>query len=100
MKICRDGKEYELTFSEMIQANEEYKLDCMIEDVKEQYETILEEDKAYYVEIEEEESDWTGNIEIDCYVYLFDDEGKQLHVDTWYTLEVGFAMYVTVLPLV
>ena len=38
MKIYRDGKEYELTFSEMIQANEEYKLDCMIEDVKEQYE--------------------------------------------------------------
>ena len=34
MKIYRDGKEYELTFSEMIQANEEYKLDCMIEDVK------------------------------------------------------------------
>lgn len=34
MKICRDGKEIELTFSEMIQANEEYKLDCMIEDVK------------------------------------------------------------------
>lgn len=38
MKIYRDGKEYELTFSEMIQANEEYKLDCMIEDVKNQYE--------------------------------------------------------------
>ena len=34
MKICRDGKEIELTFSEMIQAHEEYKLDCMIEDVK------------------------------------------------------------------
>lgn len=34
MKIYRDGKEYELTFREMIQANEEYKLDCMIEDVK------------------------------------------------------------------
>ena len=34
MKIYRDGKEIELTFSEMIQANEEYKLDCMIEDVK------------------------------------------------------------------
>jgi hypothetical protein len=37
MKIYRDGKEFELTFSEMIQANEEYKLDCMIEDVKSQY---------------------------------------------------------------
>ena len=38
MKIFRDGKEYELTFSEMIQANEEYKFDCMVEDVKSQYE--------------------------------------------------------------
>ena len=34
MKIYRDGKEYELTFSEMIQAHEEYKLDCMIADVQ------------------------------------------------------------------
>ena len=34
MKIYRDGKEYELTFSEMVQANEEYKLDCMVEDVR------------------------------------------------------------------
>lgn len=34
MKIYRDGKEYELTFNEMIRANEEYKLDCMIQDVK------------------------------------------------------------------
>lgn len=38
MKIYRDGREYELTFSEMIQANDEYKLDCMIADVKSQYE--------------------------------------------------------------
>lgn len=34
MKIYRDGKEYEPTFSEMIQASEEYKLDCMITDVQ------------------------------------------------------------------
>lgn len=34
MKIYRDGKEFELTFSEMIQAHEEYEFDCMIEDVK------------------------------------------------------------------
>ena len=38
MKIIRDGKEYELTFSEMIQAHEEYELDCMVEDVRGQYE--------------------------------------------------------------
>lgn len=38
MKIFRDGKEYELTFSEMIQAHEEWELDCMVSDVK----TLLE----------------------------------------------------------
>lgn len=38
MKIYRDGKEFELTFSELMQAHEEYKLDCMIEDVKYVYE--------------------------------------------------------------
>lgn len=38
MKIYRDGKEYELTFSELMSAHEEYELDCMIEDVKNQYE--------------------------------------------------------------
>jgi hypothetical protein len=34
MKIYRDGKEFELTFSEMIRAHEEYEFDCMIADVK------------------------------------------------------------------
>ena len=50
MKIIRDGKEFELTFSEMIQANEEYKLDCMIEDVKNQY-----EQGEYNIELSEEQ---------------------------------------------
>lgn len=38
MKIIRDGKEIELTFMELMSAHEEYELDCMIEDVKNQYE--------------------------------------------------------------
>lgn len=38
MKIYRDGKEIELTFSEMIRAHEEYEFDCMIADVKNKYE--------------------------------------------------------------
>jgi hypothetical protein len=38
MKIYRDGKEFELTFSEMIQVSDEYKLECMIEDVRGAYE--------------------------------------------------------------
>lgn len=50
MKIYRDGKEYELTFSEMIQANEEYRLDCMIEDVRSKY-----EEGDYDVELSEEQ---------------------------------------------
>ena len=37
MKIFRDGKEFELTFSEMIQAHEEYEFDCMVEDVRGKY---------------------------------------------------------------
>ena len=50
MKIYRDGKEYELTFSEMIKANEEYKLDCMIADVEGKY-----EEGSYDVELTEEQ---------------------------------------------
>lgn len=38
MKIIRNGKEFELTFSEIIQAHEEYEHHCAIEDV----ESILE----------------------------------------------------------
>ena len=49
---------------------------------KEPYGTILEEGKAYYIETEEEESGWTGDIEIDCYVYLFDDEGHGYRYET------------------
>lgn len=33
MKIYRDGKEYELTFIEMMNAYDEYRLDSMIEDI-------------------------------------------------------------------
>lgn len=46
MKIIRDGKEFELTFSELMQAHEEYELDCMIADVNEKY-----EDGEYDVEL-------------------------------------------------
>ena len=38
MKIIRDGKEFELTFSELMSAHEEYEFDCMITDV----ESVLE----------------------------------------------------------
>lgn len=41
---------------------------------KEPYGTILEENKAYYVEIEEP----------GCHVYLFDDEGNGYRYETIY----------------
>lgn len=34
MKIYRDGKEYELTFSEMMNTHEEYEFECMVNDVQ------------------------------------------------------------------
>lgn len=37
MKIFRNGEAFELTFTELIQAYEEYELDCAIEDVKDRY---------------------------------------------------------------
>lgn len=34
MKIFRNGEAFELTFTELIQAHEEYEFDCMIEDIE------------------------------------------------------------------
>ena len=34
MKIYRDGKEFELTFGELMSAHDEYELDCAIDDVR------------------------------------------------------------------
>lgn len=50
MKIFRNGEAFELTFSELIQAHEEYELDCMVEDVKNQY-----EQSEHDVELSEED---------------------------------------------
>ena len=43
---------------------------------KKSYGSVLEEGKAYFVEIKESASSWTGDTELNCYVYLFDDEGN------------------------
>ncbi len=50
MKIIRDGKEFELTFSELMRAHEEYELNGMIEDVKGIY-----EQGEYDVDLSEEQ---------------------------------------------
>ena len=46
---------------------------------KEPYGTILEENKAYYVEIEEDEDS-----PLNCHIYLFDDEGNGYRYETIY----------------
>lgn len=50
MKIIRDGKEFELTINEISQAYEEYRLDCMIDDVRGEY-----EQGEYDVDLSEEQ---------------------------------------------
>lgn len=90
MKIYRDGKEFELTFSEMIQANEEYELDCMIDDVKNQY-----AQGEYDIELTEEQIEEVAMFALnnlsknDSYFeaywmsvqYTLDDYIDNLHVD-------------------
>lgn len=49
---------------------------------KESYGTILEEGRAYFVEIEEDDYPW--GLELDCYIYLFDDEGNGYRYETLY----------------
>lgn len=39
MKIIRNGKEFELTSEEIRRANEEYELECIVEDVKSLHKT-------------------------------------------------------------
>lgn len=50
MKIIRDGKEFELTFQEIIQAHQEYEFGCMVEDIKDAY-----EQGEYEVELSEKQ---------------------------------------------
>lgn len=46
---------------------------------RESYGTILEEGRAYFVEIEEDEDS-----QLDCHIYLFDDEGNGYRYETIY----------------
>ena len=57
---------------------------------KKSYGTVLEEGKAYFVEIEEDGiSGWTGQTEINCHVYLFDDEGNGYRYETLFYSNTG-----------
>jgi hypothetical protein len=88
MKIFRDGKEFELTFSELMSAHEEYDLDCMIEDVKSKY-----EDEEQDVELSE---DQIREIAIDTLHNL----GKNDSYFESYWMSVGYTLndYINNLP--
>jgi hypothetical protein len=88
MKIYRDGKEYELTFSEMIQANEEYKLDCMIEDVKEQY-----ENGEYDVELTDEQIEEVASLALHNL-----GKNDSYFESYWMSVEYTLGDYINSLP--
>jgi hypothetical protein len=89
MKIIRDGKEYELTFSEMIRANEEYKLDCMIEDVKSQY-----EQGEYDVELSEEQIE-----EVAMFALGALSKNDSYYEAYWMSVEYTLDDYIDNLPI-
>ena len=89
MKIYRDGKEYELTFSEMIQANEEYEFDCMIADVKGQY-----EQGEYEVDLSEED---IGTVASFALHNLSKNDGY--YECYWMTVQYTLDNYIDSLPV-
>ena len=89
MKIYRDDKEYELTFSEMVQANEEYKLDCMIEDIKEQY-----ENGEYNVELTEEQFE-----EVARFALRTVSKNDSYYETYWMSVEYTLNDYIDNLPV-
>ena len=89
MKIYRDGKEFELTFSEMIQANEEYKFDCMIEDVKEQY-----ENGEYDVELTEKQFEEIASLALRAV-----SKNDSYYESYWMSVEYTLDDYIDNLPV-
>jgi hypothetical protein len=89
MKIFRDGKELELTFSELISAHEEYKLDCMIADVKSKY-----EDEGHDVELSD---DQIREIAIDALHNL--SKNDSYFESYWMSVEYTLNDYINNLPV-
>lgn len=89
MKIIRDGKEFELTFSELMQAHEEYEFDCMIEDVKEMLESGARDVELSDSQIREVASDALHNLgKNDSYSEAF-----------WMSVEYTLDDYIDNLPV-
>ena len=88
MKIFRDGKEFELTFSELMSAHEEYELDCMIEDVKSKY-----ADEEHDVELSE---DQIREVAIDALHNL--GKNDSYFESYWMSVEYTLNDYINNLP--
>lgn len=88
MKIFRDGKEFELTFSELLNAHKEYEFDCMIEDVKNQY-----EQGEYDIELSEEQIK-----EVADYALRTLNKNEGYYESYWMTVEYTLDDYINNLP--
>ena len=89
MKIYRDGKEIELTFSEMIQAHNEYEFDCMIADVKSVLESGMRDITLSDKQIEEVASSALHNLgKNDGYYEAY-----------WMSVEYTLDYYIDNLPI-
>lgn len=88
MKIYRDGKEFELTFSELMSAHEEYELDCMIEDVKSQYER-----DGYDVELTEKQIEKVASLALHNL-----GKNDSYFESYWMSVEYTLGDYINSLP--
>lgn len=89
MKIFRNGETFELTFSELMSAHEEYELDCMIADVKSKY-----EDAEQDVELSE---DQIREIAIDALHNL--GKNDSYFESYWMSVEYTLNDYINNLPV-
>jgi hypothetical protein len=89
MTIYRGGKEFALTFSELVNAHEEYELDCMIADVKSKY-----EDEGHDVELSD---DQIREIAIDALYNL--GKNDSYFESYWMSVEYTLNDYINNLPV-
>lgn len=89
MKIIRDGKEFELTFSELLCAHKEYEFDCMIDDVKSKY-----EQGEYDIDLSEEQIK-----EVADYALRTLNKNEGYYESYWMTVEYTLDDYINNLPI-
>jgi hypothetical protein len=89
MKIYRDGKEFELTLSELMSAHEEYELDCMVEDVKSQYER-----DGHEVELTDQQIEEVANLALHNL-----GKNDSYFESYWMSVEYTLGDYINSLPV-